>query len=81
MLAMQPFRMMKSEKVLFVVWILLGIIIATAYKSTLKAMLTTQTLKIPFKTIDEMIENTDYNIQLTFGSVLVKSAKVKFFML
>ena len=73
---MPEYTMIFSEKLLFGIWILLGFCVATVYKCNLRAMLTTQQLQVPFKTVDDLIANKDYRISMQLGSYLFNSAKV-----
>ena len=61
---------------LFGVWLLLGFCISNYYTSNLKAVLTTRRPEIPFETVEDLIANTDYNIQVHVGIVLTKAMQV-----
>ena len=69
--------MLQTEKFFLAVWLLLGFCIATMYKSNLLAMITIRKPTIPFNTLEELVENTDYIPQMHIGTHLTKITKVK----
>ena len=65
------YKLRHSERLLFGVWMLLGLCMSIIYKSNLKAMLTAQKVEIPFKTLEELLVAHDYTVHLHRGSSLM----------